>query len=164
MEVCLSRKTYSHHHNKCSWKESYARFFFLKFAFLNETFFFIIPISIYSSYNLSLIANGPVLLSHAFLVEQVQYPQRVKAQNPQRAKDRNPQRVKAKLQKTRLIHSEQSRFILRESTRLILSEPSKPILSEPTNHVLDQSSASQGLESSASHVELNLANSPSSLI
>ena len=131
-------------------------FFFLKFAFLNETFFFIIPISIYSSYNLSLIANGPVLLSHAFLVEQVQYPQRVKAQNPQR--------VKAKLQKTRLIHSEQSRFILRESTRLILSEPSKPILSEPTNHVLGQSSASQGLESSASHEELNLANSPSSLI
>ena len=27
VEVCLSRKTYSHHHNKCSWKESYARFF-----------------------------------------------------------------------------------------------------------------------------------------
>ena len=27
VEVCLSRKTYSHHHNKCSWKESHARFF-----------------------------------------------------------------------------------------------------------------------------------------
>ena len=68
--------------------------------------------------------------------EQVNYPQRVKAQNPQRAKDRNPQRVsiqnpqrvKAQFQKTRLILSKPSRFILSESTRLILSEPSKPIL------------------------------------
>ena len=54
VEVCLSRKTYSHHHNKCSWKESYARFFIsLNLLSGVKHSFFIIPNSIYSSYNLS---------------------------------------------------------------------------------------------------------------
>ena len=35
VEVCPSRKTYSHHHNKCLWKESYARFFFISLNLLS---------------------------------------------------------------------------------------------------------------------------------
>ena len=55
VEVCLSRKTYSHHHNKCSWKESYARFFIsLNLLSCVKLSFLLYPFQlICSSYSLS---------------------------------------------------------------------------------------------------------------